>query len=160
RTHDSLCRGISNLLRFASEHVVVIDAYGWTTEAINQMQHFIKEISCDRLNSKLPTVTLFFKESGKSASSNHVKQQILLDANFRKLDIKIEVIVLEEILGSDVFHNRCILTEHGGVLIGHGIGVSGVSAHTDEIVLMNSTLYQKKWKQFMEGGFFKFISQA
>lgn len=35
-------------------------------------------------------------------------------------DISVHVFELRESGGGDVFHNRCILTEHGGIKLGRG----------------------------------------
>lgn len=160
RTHEGFCTAVFNLLRLATENVVVIDAYGWTPEAIIQMQHLIRCVLNDRVSSKLPHITLFFKKNQRSPNAPHVKNEIFRGFNLIGNEIQIDVLELEDIPGNDVFHNRCILTEHGGVKTGHGISVTGDQAHTDEAVLLNSDLYHKKWKQFMEDKCFNVVSQS
>lgn len=160
RTHEGFCTAVFNLLRFATDRVVVIDAYGWTPEAIIQMQYLVRCVLQDRVSERLPHMTLFFKKNQKSPNAAHVRNEILNGMNLNGTVIQIDVLELEEIPGNDIFHNRCILTEHGGVKTGHGIGVTGDHAHTDEAVLLNSVLYHKKWKQFMEDRCFNIVSQS
>ena len=110
---------------------------------------------------------LFYKEkrgggnSGNgSSSADHVRQQIFQGLTGDVSNLKIEVFELRETASNDVFHNRCILTEHGGVITGHGIGVSGDEAHTDDAILMKPEIYQKKWRQFIEQNCFQVVSEA
>jgi len=167
RTNEGFQSAISNLTRLATRRIVIIDTYGWTTEAIAFTQFLINSVSEDRLSSAIPSITLFYKEkrgsdkSGRgSPSAKHVKEQIVQGLDDDVSNIELHVAELREVAGNDVFHNRCILTEHGGVITGHGIGVSGEEEHTDEAILMRSAIYQKKWNQFIEGNCFEIVSQA
>ena len=45
------------------------------------------------------------------------------------------------------FHNRYILTDHGGVMLGTGLDEVSVE-ETDDIHLMNPEQYEKRKKQF------------
>lgn len=160
RTNEGFCAAVASLLRLATQQIVVIDAYGWSQEAIVQVQHLIRCILQNRVNATLPHMTLFFKKNLRSPNAAHVKNEILNGMNLNGTVIQIDVLELEEIPGNDVIHNRCILTEHGGVIIGHGIGVTGDPAHTDDAVLLKPRLYHKKWKQFMEDRHFSIVSQS
>ena len=109
---------------------------------------------------------LFYKEkrgSGNSGngspSADHVRQQIFQGLTGGLSNIQLEVFELRETENNDVFHNRCILTEHGGVITGHGISVSGDESHTDEAILMKPKIYQKKWRQFVEKNCFQVVSE-
>lgn len=167
RTVDGLSSVVADLLRLSTDQIIVVDTFGWTPEAVVAMQQFITLIRANRVSSKLPSVRLYYKEkrgSGNSGngspSAPHVRQQILEGINGNGADIDLQVFELREVQGSDVFHNRCILTEHGGIITGHGIGISGEKAHTDEAVLMESKIYEKKLRQFLEGKTFQVISNA
>ena len=152
-------------LRLAIDKVVIVDTYGWTQKAIKTVQYFINSIRDNRVNPLLPSIHLYYKEKRGSNNSGigspdaaEVKRRILQGVSEYLSDINLEVFELQEIDGNDVFHNRCILTEHGGILTGHGIGVSGDEAHTDDAILMKSDLYEKKWWQFVEDNCFQIMS--
>lgn len=167
RTHSGIFSVVGNLLRLSSKYIVIIDPFGWSAEAIDFIRFMVHGVSRDRLTDEFPKIVLFFKEKrgganagGGSPSADHVKKQVMqgLGENFGKIEF--EVFELRETTEGDVFHNRCILTEHGGVITGHGVGVSGNESHTDEVVLMNAGIYQKKWQQFMELKCFCVVSSA
>lgn len=160
RTNEGFCTAIASLLRLATQRVVVIDAYGWTTKAIIQMQYLIQYTLQNHIDRQIPPFTLFFKKSDSSPSATYVKSCIFQNAGFDVANIELNVFELEDVQGHDVFHNRCILTEHGAVKTGHGIGVSGDQAHTDEAFLVNRILYEKECNQFIDDSCFKIVSQA
>ena len=167
RTNEGLLSAVVNLIRLADEKIVIIDPFGWTAEAINFIQFMLQSIANNRIFDGLPAIVLFYKEkrgSGNSGngspSADHVRQQILQGLTGDVSNMQLEVFELRETENSDVFHNRCILTEHGGVIAGHGIGVSGDELHTDEVILMKPKIYQKKWQQFIEKNCFEKASEA
>lgn len=167
RTHAGFLSVIGNLVRLSATHIVIIDPYGWTAEAVGFIRFMINTISHNRLAGYLPKITLFFKEkrgSGNagsgSPSAGHVKNQVMQGLSGELENLQLEVFELREAAAGDVFHNRCILTDHGGVITGHGIGVSGNETHTDEAILMSADIYQKKWRQFIEGNCFEVVSSA
>lgn len=167
RTNEGFIAAISNFPRLATQRIIIIDPFGWKSEAIFLIQFLINSICGERVNSNMPPIALFYKEkrgsdnSGSgSPSAEHIKEQIVQGLDDGVSNIELHVTELRETAGNDVFHNRCILTEHGGVITGHGIGVSGEEEHTDEAILMRPAIYQKKWNQFIEGKCFEIVSQA
>lgn len=165
RTNEGLFAAVLNLVRLADEKIVIIDPFGWTVEAINFIQFMLQTITNNRVSEGLPAIVLFYKErrgnSGNgSPSAYHVRQQILQGATGDVSNLQLEVFELRETESNDVFHNRCVLTEHGGVITGHGISVSGDESHTDEAILMQPEIYQKKWRQFIEQNCFQVVSEA
>ncbi|QIL90051.1 hypothetical protein GNX18_10020 [Microbulbifer sp. SH-1] len=160
RTDEGISRAVSSFLRLSTKQVVIIDTFGWTPEAIVQMQSLISRLIQNRVHSQLPEVKLFYKQHQKSPNAHHVKGKITDGVNLGAAALKLDVFELEEIPGNDVFHNRCVLTEHGGVITGHGIGVSGEEEHTDEATLMRPDIYQKKWRQFIDENCFQIVSEA
>lgn len=167
RTNEGLYHVVRNLIRLADDKVVIIDPFGWTPEAINFIQFMLQSIANNRVSERLPAIVLFYKEkrgggnSGNgSPSADHVRQQILQGLTADVSNLQLEVFELRETANNDVFHNRCILTELGGVITGHGISVSGDESHTDEAILMKPEIYQKKWRQFIEQRCFEEASEA
>jgi len=159
RTTEDFYSAISNILRLATEQIVVIDPYGYSDKAIKQIQYLINHLSEKRVNHQTPSISLFYKTKTNNLNAKEVRECILKRVHSAEIGKVLEVIELEEVLGSDVFHNRCILTEHGGVIFGHGLGVSGHETHTDEAILMKPEIYQKKWSQFVEENCFRKISR-
>ncbi len=167
RTNDGFMSAVSNLIRLSTQQIVIVDAFGWKNNAIQLIQCIANAISRKRVHNQLPSIYLFYKEkrgsrnsSSMSPSPEYVKTQIFQGLNSDVSKIQLRVAELQEIPGNDVFHNRCILTEHGGVSIGHGIDVSGDYAHSDEAFLFNDRIYQKKWRQFIEDPCFEIVSEA
>lgn len=166
RTSDCLLAAFSGLLRFAANEIVIIDTFGWTREAIGFMKNIMQYVIDHNFQPSLPAITLFYKEKrgGKhtgvgSLSAREVKRQIL--NSFKEPPtLVLNIYELREKDGADVFHNRCILSEHGGISTGHGIGISGEEAHTDEATLLACHIYLKKWHQFVENLNFEVVSKA
>jgi hypothetical protein len=157
RTLESLSSVVLNLFRLSSSNIVFVDPFGGYRESIETIAYLLNSTLDNKVNSKLPHVSLFYKSNSKSPDAPHVHAEIL-----GKLNTAIELSVMELTTKDegDVFHNRCILTELGGVLIGHGLTLDGDENHTDDAVLMDSELYQKKWNQFVEQPEFEVISTS
>jgi hypothetical protein len=162
RTNAGLLPAFGNLVRLSSKHIVIVDPFGWTKDAIGFIQYMINFIFHNRFTDCFPKITLFFKKTydGRNPTADHVKSLVMQGLNGEIESFEFEVFELKDAAEGDVFHNRCILTEHGGVSTGHGIGVSNNEAHTDEATLMRSKIYQKKWRQFIENNCFDVVSSA
>ncbi|MCP9269966.1 hypothetical protein M5U04_18230 [Xenorhabdus sp. XENO-1] len=167
RTNAGLLSAVSNLIRLAENKIVIIDPYGWTAKAVNFIRFMLQSITRNRVADRFPAIMLFYKEKrgngnsgGGSPSADHVRHQILQGLAGDSSNLQVQVFELRETDDVDVFHNRCILTEHGGVMIGHGISVSGEESHTDEAILMRPDIYQKKWRQFVELNYYEVASEA
>ncbi|WP_319548514.1 hypothetical protein [Desulfogranum marinum] len=115
RTTEGFYSAISNLLRLATEQIVVIDPYGYSDKAIKQIQYLINHLPEKRVNHQIPSITLFYKTNTNGLNANEVRERILARVRIDEICTVLKVSELEEVPGSDVFHNRCILTEHGGV---------------------------------------------
>lgn len=164
RTMQSFGAVLGNILRYACDKVVFVDAYGWSDESMNTVKELIKMSFNNRLTDRSPDFILHFKEkrggsnSGQgSPGARYVKQKILSGIN---QPVNLTVFELNESNRSDVFHNRCVMSEHGGIIYGHGLGLTESYLHTDEAVLMEAHIYQKKWDQFIDNLGFGTVSSA
>lgn len=161
RNFSDLSDSVRGLVRLATDRVIVIDAYGWTAEAIIAMQHIVRLAGEGRVNSKKPVVYLYYRKNRNPASpsADYVKNEII--KGLRGADPStLCVLELDETPNSNVFHNRCLLTEHGGVILGHGVGVSNIDTHTDEVTLMESDVYKSKWAQYVSNCCYQVISRS
>ena len=162
RRYQEIAPHLKNILRLAAKSVVIVDTFGWNERSIDFILHLVSDALSDRVYSVIPEIHLYFKE--KYDKSNPTAQAVKssieqgLPGTIEK--ISLTVTELREKDGSDVFHNRCILTEHGGISLGHGIDVSEDINHTDEITLLEKDVYEKKWNQFLNGSCFEVVSQA
>jgi len=161
RTNSDFLLKISNFLRLCNSRVIIIDPYGWRMNSIKFIRFMLKNIMTDRVNPNSPEITIFYKEKvGESARASYVKNSILEDLPENSVSLQIKVFELKETSESDVFHNRCILTEHGGISTGHGINLPDEKSHTDDMFLLGPELYQKKWQQFSDEICFKVVSES
>lgn len=161
RTFLGFSSAIRDLLRLATESVVVVDAFGWTQPATVAMRHIINGVRAGRINSRIPSVVLYYKTRRAEATpaADYVKAEIL--RGLTGFDpSRLFVFELDELEGGEVFHNRCILTEHGGIITGHGIGVTDRETQTDEIALMEMVVYQKRWDQFLKNNCYSVVSKS
>ncbi|HHQ6576492.1 TPA: hypothetical protein ACSTLY_003670 [Serratia fonticola] len=160
RTSEEIYKSVSNLIRLSTKLVSFIDAYAWNPNALKCICFILERLEHNRLCDTLPLIKIFYLQNSKGPSSNYVKSEIVNNIKSEKIKTLIEVYELEEIVENDVFHNRCILTEHGGIGTGHGLSVTGFDYHTDEATLLTFKVYEKKWNQFIGNSCFKVISRA
>lgn len=148
-----------NLLRYSSEKIIFVDAYAWNNESIKTISELIKAAFQNRPNRSSPEFFVLFKEKHDKSnpSAAIVKNKILEKIDF---DISLSVTELIESTNSDVFHNRCVLSELGGIIYGHGLDLPDNYQHTDEVILMEKKIYEKKWNQFVENVLFTIKSKA
>lgn len=156
---------LRNFLRYSTKQVVIIDPFGWTNEACVAIRELLRAIVQNRINTKLPVIHLYYKEkTGRGTGNNSspsalaVKQRIYEGLVLE--DIDLQVYELKEVVGDDVFHNRCVLTEHGGAFSGHGFGLTDDAGHTDDWFLLERELYEKKWQQFVDNRRFAVATQS
>ena len=166
RTNESFFEVIHNLVRLSHSKIVIIDPFGYTDEAFKFIRFMLKSISNNRTSEAFPSITLHYRENhgggngGGSPKADYVYQRLKFATKELLPNLELKVYELRETSEGDVFHNRCILTEHGGVITQHGIGLSGSEAHTDEAILMEPSIYEKKWKQFVEANSYQIASEA
>lgn len=166
RTNEGLITAFLNLVRLANSKIVIVDPFGWTDSAIRFIRLMLLAIKRNRVSGGFPSVTLFYKEKHGSGAGNgspkaeYVRHRLLNDLKTDIPNLKLEVFELTEVEDGDVFHNRCILTELGGVMTGHGVSLSNDPSHTDEAILMKPGIYQKKWRQFVEANCYRVVSEA
>lgn len=63
--------------------------------------------------------------------------------------INVEFVRWRQRTGGDVLHNRYVLTDLGGVMLGVGLD-TGESGETDDLVLLPSAQYVRRWRQYVE----------
>ncbi|MDI3323395.1 hypothetical protein QKW35_03310 [Pontibacterium granulatum] len=162
RTYESCSPVLRDVLRLAKDRIVFVDSFGWNQRAIGFIGRLIGDAFQGRVHSAIPEIVLYYKKkrNGGTPSASHVKAEIERRVGGCAQALILRVYELEEIEGEDVFHNRCILTELGGVSLGNGVDVSERPSHTDELTLLEREVYEKKWKQFVEELCFEVVSQA
>lgn len=150
RTCENITSCLRNMVRLASDKIVFVDPYLFKKQALKAVVGLICTALSDRVCSQQPELVLFYKSTPSSSSAEHVRSEIVrqLGDDIQALSA-VSIYQLEELPGGDVFHNRCILTEHGGVSLGHGMTVSEDPHHTDEMTLLEREIYEKKWRQFV-----------
>lgn len=163
RTQKELYVIFSNLLRLSTERIVIVDPFAFAPPAIEFIGYMIRHMADRRLHQALPLIEVFYRDTRSNKArvtapaAHYVLQEILNKAGDAASAYQVTVTSLVEKEGSDTFHNRCVLTEHGGVSTGHGIGLSGEEEHTDEATLLENDIYEKKWKQFVEDNRFEVV---
>ncbi len=132
--------------------------------AIEFISRLIGDAFNGRVHSAVPEIILCYKtkRDGGSPDAARVKAQIELKLRTDKSfpEVQLKVYELEEIAGGDEFHNRYLLTELGGVSLGHGVDLSEKEAHSDDLTLLGRAAYEKRWRQFVDMAGFTVVSQA
>lgn len=76
-----------------------------------------------------------------------------LSKQIENFDIKIQLIVLKNIPKCDPLHNRCVLTNIGGVIFPFGTDDYDREHNhsaTDDLMLMPKGIYEARWKRFVK----------
>ena len=167
RTYEAMSTCLKDMVRLAKDKLIFIDSYAWNSRGVTFISRVLGDVGNNRVSNKLPSVLVFYKEKvdrrdsrNSSPSSHQVKSFIEKSLSNGASEIDINVFELREVAGEDVFHNRFVLTEHGGVTLGHGVDVSEDNNHTDLITLMDKKVYDQKWGQFVDNLCFEIVSHA
>lgn len=160
RTQFGVLSVLSNLIRLSSQRIVIVDPYAFTERAISLIHFMLKILNERRVSPMNISFDVFYKTTASSPDASYVLNAITdgLDAILE--NVCVTVYALAEKEEGDVFHNRCVLSENGGVSLGYGVGVSDNVAHTDEATLLSKDVYEKKWTQFVEELDFEIDSKA
>lgn len=162
RTYDSCSPLLRDMLRLAKDKVLFVDPYGWNQRAIDFIGRLINDAFNRRVHSAVPELILCFKpkRDGGSPGAAYVKEEIEKRIVTPPPELQLQVYELENREGDDVFHNRYLLTELGGVSLGNGIDLSENEAHTDDLTLLERNIYDEKWRRFVDMTDFTILSQA
>ncbi|MCX0435723.1 hypothetical protein [Aeromonas veronii] len=162
RTYESCSPVLRDMLRLAKDKILIVDPYGWNQRAIEFIGRLINDAFNGRVHSTVPELILCYKSKrdGGSPEAGYVKIQIEKLIERQLPGLKLKVYALDNRDGHDVFHNRYLLTELGGVSLGHGVDLSGHEAHTDDMTLLERNVYDEKWRRFVYMTDFTILSQA
>ncbi|MGL5281119.1 MAG: hypothetical protein ACRC8W_05075, partial [Plesiomonas shigelloides] len=162
RTYDSCSPLLRDMLRLAKDKVLFVDPYGWNQRAIDFIGRLINDAFNGRVHSAVPELILCFKpkRDGGSPGAAYVKEQIEKRIVKPNPGVQLKVYELEYREGHDVFHNRYLLTDLGGVSLGHGVDLSEDEVHTDDLTLLARNVYDEKWRRFVDMTDFTILSQA
>lgn len=76
-----------------------------------------------------------------------------LPKKIKNYKIEIELVILKNVPKSDPLHNRCVLTDIGGVIFPFGTDEYDREPDhgaTDDLMLMSKGIYKARWKQYVE----------
>ena len=162
RTLSKFTAQIEPFIIASSRTLIFADPYCYNEKAIKVIQTLLNSFS-NKKNDKLPTVKIYYKlnEAHKnSASPNHVKSKLEEGLNDKSKKIKIIIMEVKANEESDVFHNRYILNEFGGLHFGYGFDLSGKVDHTDEVTLLSKDVYDKRWTQFNHADMLEIVDKV
>ena len=166
RTRVDLTEHIKTLFRYSTEQIVIVDPYCYKTNSLSFLAAIINTSFDKRLCQELPKIKIIYKDGYKdslAAKATHTKRELLSKLNKNFENISLGIVVLKENKESkkahEHFHNRYILTEHGGVSLGIGTDLSENEYHTDEITLLSKKVYKKRYRQFVEDCVYDIIDE-
>jgi hypothetical protein len=155
RTAEAMADSVGNLLRL-SKKVVVVDPFGSSSRAINTYKAFISKMMESRVSVMRPQLNIMFDPSKKNAAHPRFIYDTLL-VHCGDIDLRVFGIIERDV--GEKLHNRYILTELGGVSFGVGTD-EGEAHHTDDLVLMDSDMYRRRWDQYVANPVFDFSEIA
>jgi hypothetical protein len=162
RTLEGIGRVTDNFLKYATDKIFIVDPYSWNSRSIEVISNFIEKLdkrlySVDRLS-----ISIYYKKKYDKSNpgAGVVIDSLLgcLPALSTAMSINIKELDADE--KEDVFHNRYILTHLGGVILGSGVDLSANQNHTDDAVLMDKSIYARRWNQYVDGLRLPIVSNA
>ncbi|MDF1666226.1 MAG: hypothetical protein P1V97_31010 [Planctomycetota bacterium] len=150
---------LSSLLR-CSSHIIFIDPYlrlGRSGSYSKTIRLFINEISM------LPNIKFSPKIEFHSAQKTHpgalplsqFKEECEVELpSLLPKGLTVEVKRWKARVGSDVLHNRYLLTDIGGICLGNGFS-EGKSGSTDDLAVLSREQYELRWEQYVDSQAFE-----
>jgi len=159
RTQDDILSHLDSFVKTTKEYLVFVDAFCYQSRAIDIISKLINKLEKRKSKEVIPKVLVFYRENRNSKGVHYIKESILAKI---KSDLEIDLIVseLRPSPGHDVFHNRYILNDCGGVLLPYGFDLSDEDCETDEAIILSKENYNKRWGQFVESLSFELVDQA
>jgi hypothetical protein len=152
KSSDKMAEAARDFLRL-SKHITFVDPY--LSDRPNMLNPMLKFIEVSAINS--PTsekhINIIFKGgSNKAPTPLHLLNKITAVINCQELgisSIKVSSLLERETGDREKFHNRYMITELGAMIWGIGLDET-TSEVSDDVVLMNDELYDKRYGQYCE----------
>lgn len=158
RTQEDFLNHLESFVKTTINNLVFIDAYCYQNRALDLIVNLINQLEQRKLKENTINVQIFYRENTNSKDVRYVKNQILTNIK-STLNIDVQVNELRSASGQDVFHNRYILNDCGGVLLPYGFDLSDQEYETDEAIILSKENYNKRWTQFIENLSFELVNQ-
>ena len=165
RTPFDFVESIKGFIHLTTSKIVIIDAFCHHKNAMITIHKIIDEIKNRKFKSQNVEVLIIYKDNPKNKHQK-VPEPFFFRQSFERIigsipdDITLNIIQLRESENADVFHNRYIMNDVGGITIGHGLDLSDAEGATDEVTLLGKDIYEKRWKQFVTQIKFDIVSSA
>lgn len=165
RTSTDFIRSVKGFVNLTISKFVIIDAFCYQKNAMLTMSKIIDEIKNRKFKHQNVELIIIYKDNPKDKRQNTPTPSFFKNKFERIIgvlpnDITLKIIQLRESESSDVFHNRYILNDLGGITLGHGLDLSDNENTTDEITLLEKDIYEKRWEQFVTKINFDIVSSA
>lgn len=165
RTPTDFIRSVKGFVNLTISKFVIIDAFCYQKNAMLTMSKIIDEIKNRKFKHQNVELIIIYKDNPKDKRQNTPTPSFFKNKFERIIgvlpnDITLKIIQLRESESSDVFHNRYILNDLGGITLGHGLDLSDNENTTDEITLLEKDIYEKRWEQFVTKINFDIVSSA
>ncbi|MFV5629008.1 hypothetical protein [Acinetobacter oleivorans] len=158
RTQEDFLKHLDSFVKTTTNNLVFIDAFCYQSRALDLISNLINLLEQRKLKENTVKVQIFYRKNSNSKDVRYVKSQIL--ANIKtNLNIDIQINELQLSSGQDVFHNRYILNDCGGILLPYGFDLSDQECETDEAIILSKENYDKRWGQFIENLKFELVDQ-
>lgn len=165
RNQNDFINVVNNFIKLTNSQLIIIDPYAWKSNSRKLIIKLIKEIYSNLNNEKNINLQIYYKDNPKQnvPIASFYRDLLLKELGDISDSIKVSVFHVAETSESEAFHNRYILNDIGGVMLGHGLDISSIEEDTnkrDVATLLEKDLRQHLLRQFRESSTFKIISHA
>jgi hypothetical protein len=150
RDGEDIARTVNVLLRSA-RYIFFIDPFLSPTGSAKKrraMDAYLKAVAPRAVGC--PPVQVEFQMNGERCGGSHqdFERDCQARARFIPAGLSVRFLRWKERPGGLRLHNRYILTEFGGVQLGHGLD-EGDEGDSDDMTLLDREQYQVRWSQYV-----------
>ncbi len=165
RKKEEFFQVIEGFIRLTNTKFIIIDPYAWKLNSRKIIIDIIHKMTDRNLESVQIELIVIYKDNprDKVPIASFYKDSILGQVNDKGNKVNVSVYHLSETAESEAFHNRYLLNDLGGIMLGHGIDIADLENDTnkkDVATLLNKELYEHLWDQFNGELKFEVISYA
>lgn len=145
RTEADFLEHLKFFIRNSSEKIIIIDPYSYKEKGVKFIIKLLNLLSTKNINRKLPKIRIIyrFQDAEDYYKPSNILHKIISGLNVDLKKINIELFQISPKENSDAFHNRYVLSELGGIHLGHGIDLSNKPNQKDHLSIIKDDIYME-----------------
>lgn len=152
RTEADFLENLKFFIQNSSEKLIIIDPYCYKEKGVKFITNLLNMLSQKVINKKFPKIRIVCTYKDVDwYKPDKILEKISSGLNDTLKKLHIELVQILEKEESEAFHNRYILSELGGIHLGHGIDLSEKPNQKDHLTIIKDNIYMEMCSMY-EGG--------